>query len=301
MQFRLLVEQCLELSRSQIEAVAGSDDSHSKRAQRQLTPLRNLLSIVESYAATVYERDSAASLDGGDLALNDHRSILVDSQPHHLTVRCDRDEQPIQAATLREMRVDQRSEAEQPESRTDVLLDELPFIVDFIAGEGELSECSCPGARSANDATPSEMVPDRFSNRRSAQRRDQLYLVSAAEKDAARSRDRSGDGRVVGILAVFDAREDDVASFGPDEIALPAVRACSRVARRGGDSDDGASFDGLRALQECAQCCAPGSGRAADENEGSLSAARMPVGVRAGISRRDVYVVVVVFCAAAHR
>jgi hypothetical protein len=297
----MLVEQSLQFACAKIEAVTGADNTDAQRTQGELPPLRDFFRVVEYDTPTIDESHASASHDSRSLAMDDHRCVLIDTEPHHFTIRGDRNEQSIETAALGEVRVDQRTEAEQAEARTDVLIDELSFVVDLVAGESELGKRSSARAGSADDSSTLVVIPDRTADSGSGESRDQLYLIASSEEHRARALDRRGDRRVISIFAVFDDREDHLACLRPCEITLPPVGGGARITRCGGDADDRTTFDSVRVLDESPKCWTTRGRRASDQDQRPLSAAGMPVGACACVGGGDVYAIAIVSAARAHQ
>src|SRR6266496_6114983 len=105
------------------------------------------------------------------------------------------------------MSIDKRLESEQSKPRTDVLLDEFSFFINFISSESKLSECRRAGTRSAHESPASVVLPNRFGHRRTAQRSHELDLISAAEENSARLFDHLHDAWVARLIACLDDRD----------------------------------------------------------------------------------------------
>src|SRR5215213_8019167 len=130
----LRLDQPNELSRLQIEQLSRPDQPDAKMTQRQLATLLHLARVVEAHrVATVHGRDAALADHLADRATHHQARVLVDAEPHELRVAGDRDEQTMQSPALREVRIDERSEAEQAESGADVHLHLLAVLVDLTA------------------------------------------------------------------------------------------------------------------------------------------------------------------------
>src|SRR4051794_9896461 len=141
MRARLARQQLMQLARAKIETVVRADDADAQMTERELPSLLEIARIVESHRVpSIDEGDTSRADHLADAALDDERGVLVDAQPEQRRVRRDDEKQALQPAPLREVRVDDRVEAEQAESGADVLFDEVALLVDLPAGHRELAQ-----------------------------------------------------------------------------------------------------------------------------------------------------------------
>jgi len=262
-----LLEDGIELAKAKIEGVTSSNHADSERTQSELSPFRDLFGVVEFYGAAVDESNASFTYDLSNLSPHDDRGVFVDAEAHDFRILGDCDEQTIETPQLRKVRVDDCLEGQKSQARSDVLLDEISFLVDLVAGESQLGEGRCAGTRSTDDPATYVIVPDRIADRRSAQHCDELYLVAAAEEYSARPCDGPGDAAVHRIFARLDDRKHHFAGVGSEKISFPVLRASAHVLRRGRYARDGAALSPARELDECAERVACGRAGAPDEYE----------------------------------
>src|SRR6059058_3577844 len=129
------------------------------------------------------------------------------------------------------MRVDDRLEAQQSKTGSDVLLNEIPLFIDLATGHGELRERGGAGARATHDTAPAIERFDFAQGAGATQRCDELHLIAASQKDSARILDRVRDLSIAFITRPAKNREPDLSSSCPSKVREP--RAC-RGTRLGG-------------------------------------------------------------------
>src|SRR5207237_3062994 len=139
-----------------------------------------------------------------NLALHHQRGVLVDSESHQRREFRDRHEQSIESPPLSEVRVDEGVVAKQSKPGTDVLLDEFSFLIDLVSGERRLRKRRRASAGAADDRTVQIRIPDRCLEWGSAQRRDELDLISAAEENSASVAQPLCELQVGRMIARFD-------------------------------------------------------------------------------------------------
>src|SRR5437868_6422775 len=109
MPLRFSDQQLVQLAFLEIEMVFGPDDPDAQMAQRELSSLLQLVSIVEANRLpSVDERHAAGANHLADALANDERGVLVDADAEQLPIRRHDEEQSLQATTLGEVRVDDR-------------------------------------------------------------------------------------------------------------------------------------------------------------------------------------------------
>jgi hypothetical protein len=239
MRARLSRHELVEVARPQIQVVFRSDDTNAEVAERQLASAVQVARVVEAHGvASVHERHPSRADDFTPLAAHHERRILIDSHTEQLSVRRDDEKESLQSPTLGEVRVDDGVVAEQAEAGPEVLLDEIPFLIDFAAGHGQLRECGGAGARPADDATLLVFLVDRARRLGPAERRNQFHLVTTSEEDTIGSRDALRYAPIGGDVWTVEDRDLDAGGAGRPEPRLPFLAGGFGFRAGGGESDD---------------------------------------------------------------
>src|SRR5205085_1195915 len=91
--------------------------------------------------------------------------------------------------------------SEQPQTRSNVLRNELTLLIELIASECCLGQCSSTGARPADYRAAHVCSPNRIADRRAAQNAHKFYLVTASKKNRVCLVDQCDNRRVASLLA----------------------------------------------------------------------------------------------------
>ncbi len=257
----------------EIELLTSADDADAKRTDRELVTFRHVRGVVESHAAPVDKCHSAVPHHRPDLAPDDERGVLVDAESHQRRKLGHGHEETIQSATLSKVSVDESVITEETETRANVLFDQLSLFIHFVSCERRFGQRCGTRARPTNDRAVDERIPDCFLQRRAAQRRDQLHLITAADEDSARIAHLFDDLLIRRVVAILDQRNGYVGRAGLPEIGEPHVSRYANLARRSREADDGSVFFCARHLDEAADRRTRRSRTASDEDESASGVA----------------------------
>src|SRR6266550_2033808 len=188
------------------------------------------------------------------------------------------------------MRIDQRLESEQSQARTDVLLDEFSFFIDFISCKRELCERCRACARSADESSASIVLPNRLAHRRTAQSRHQLDLISAAEENSAGLFDQLHDAWVARLFAGLHNRNLHLFESGGVKITPPPSCARPDISRGCCQSDDRTFAIRRCETSERTERITVWTGSTTEEDERSRARARVPIGTGSRRGRIRVHV-----------
>jgi hypothetical protein len=118
---RLAGGQLVQFAGLKVEVVARTDDAHAEVADGQLPTGFEVARVVESHGVPAIDEGHASSAEYlAQVAAHDEGGILIDPDPEETGVAGDHQEETLQPAALREVRVDDRVEREQAKSGANV-------------------------------------------------------------------------------------------------------------------------------------------------------------------------------------